>query len=108
LLEDNKRLFIIGVDIIQIKIYNDIVRILEIRYIQEMKKNLNSLSFLDFQGYSYFDKDGVLKVYKCVLDFQGYGYSQGKLVNELYHFQGSTIIDSANVLYMVDLDNDSI
>jgi hypothetical protein len=50
--------------------YNDIVRILEIRYIQEMKKNLISLSLLDFQG--------------------------------------STIIDSANVLYMVDLDSDFI
>jgi len=74
------------VSIIQIKMYDDIVRTLEVRYIQEMKKNLISLSLLDFQGYSYFDKGRVLKVYKGVLDFLSYGYFQGKLVNELYHF----------------------
>lgn len=72
-----------------------------------MKNNLISLSLLDFLGYGYFNKGRVLHVYKGVLDFRGYGYFQGKLVNELYHFQGSIIIDLASVLYMVDLDSDS-
>jgi len=64
-----------------------------------MKKNLISFSLLDFKGYGYSNTGGVLKVCKADLVIM-----KGKLVNDLYHLQGSTIIDLTHVSYVVYLD----
>ena len=64
-----------------------------------MKKNLISFSLLDFKGYGYSNTRRVLKVRKADLVVM-----KGKLVNDLYHLQGSTIIDLTHVSYVVYLD----
>lgn len=48
LLKDNKWLFVVNVDTIQIRMCNGIVRTLKVQHVLEMKKNLISLSVIDF------------------------------------------------------------
>jgi len=79
--------------------YDDIIRKMKVWHVPKIKKNLISFSLLDFKGYGYSNTGGVLKVCKADLVVM-----KGKLVNDLYHLQVSTIIDLTHVLYIVYLD----
>jgi hypothetical protein len=79
---------IIGIGIIKIKIHDGIVRTLtNVRNIPDLKKNLISLGTLDFLGYKYFGKGGVIWVNKGSLVIM-----KGNKVDGLYFLQGSTVI----------------
>jgi hypothetical protein len=92
LFRDNKGFSIIGMGTFWIRMYDDIIRTLKVWHVPKMKKNLISFSLLDFKGYGYSNTRRVLKVRKADLVVM-----KGKLVNDLYHLQGSTIIDLTHV-----------
>ena len=56
---------IVGIDSVQIKIYDGMIRTLKnVRHIPGMKRNLSSLSTLDKEGLKYTGSDRVVKVSK--------------------------------------------
>ena len=100
LLRDNKKLYVIGMGTTRIWMHDCIVRKLEVQHVLKMKKNLIYLSLPDFQGYNYFAKDRILMICKSAFIMM-----KRKLVNDLYHLQGLTVIDSISVSYVVDSYN---
>ena len=93
LMGNNMSYKVISMGIVQIKLYDAVVRtLINVRHIPNLKKNRISLGVLDSQGCKYSAQGGVLKVSKGALIV-----IKGRLVNGLYLLQGSTVIGAASV-----------
>ena len=83
----------IGIGSIQIKMDDGVVRTLtDARHISTLKRNLLSLSALDFNGCKFIGEGGVLKVIRGSLVMM-----KGKINENLYTLMGETVLDSAAV-----------
>ncbi|GKV26776.1 hypothetical protein SLEP1_g36011 [Rubroshorea leprosula] len=100
-LGDDTMLPIVGIGNIRIKMYDGMVRTFEVRHVPDLKKNLISMSELDFKGCRYSCESGVLKVSKGALVIL-----KGKKVGGLYHLQGSTVNGTCAVSTSSSLDKD--
>ncbi|KAF5442569.1 hypothetical protein F2P56_035213 [Juglans regia] len=94
---------IVGIGLIEIKMYDGIVRILSnVRHVLFLKKNLISLGILDSFGYQYSATGGVIRVYK--------GSSvvmTGKKTDGLYFLQSNIVIGGAASSDVPDLGKES-
>ena len=57
-----------------------------IRYVPNLKKNLISLGTLDFLGYGYSTKNGVMKITKDAMVIM-----KGKKIGNLYSYSGTQL-----------------
>lgn len=64
---DGIELSVVGVGTVRIKMYDGVVRTLEVRHVPELRKNLISLSLLDSHGYRYSGEGEVVKVIRGAL-----------------------------------------
>jgi hypothetical protein len=78
---------IIGIDSIYIQVHDDsIKKLIDVRFVPKLKRNLNSLSTLEAMGFNFAAIDGVLKVSRgnrIILD--------DNHLNNLYYLQCSTV-----------------
>ena len=59
---------VIGIVNIRIKMFDGVVRTLcDVRHVPNLRKNLISLSSLDFNGFCYKSESGVIKVRKSIM-----------------------------------------
>ena len=71
-MRNNRTYKVVGIDTIRIKMFDGVVRTLtDIRHVSELKKNLISLTMLDFINCSFKAKDGTLWVSKGALVVMG-------------------------------------
>ncbi|WRX14855.1 Integrase [Theobroma cacao] len=100
-LGDDFSLSVVGIGTIRIKMFDGMVRTLEVKHVPDMKKNLISLSLLDKKGYKYSGQDGVLNVSKGALTIM-----KGKLSGDLYCLVGNTVIETVSVVSSNDPEDD--
>ncbi|WRX12668.1 zinc finger protein [Theobroma cacao] len=100
-LGDDFSLSVVGIGTIRIKMFDGMVRTLEVKYVPDMKKNLISLSLLDKKDYKYSGQDGVLNVSKGALTIM-----KGKLSGDLYCLVGNTVIETVSVVSSNDPEDD--
>ncbi|WRX23839.1 GAG-pre-integrase domain - like 7 [Theobroma cacao] len=98
---DDFSLLVVGIGTIRIRMFDGMVRTLEVKHVPDMKKNLISLSLLDKKRYKYSDQDGVLNVSKGALTIM-----KGKLSGDLYCLVGNTIIETVSVVSSNDPEYD--
>ncbi|KAH9680676.1 hypothetical protein KPL71_026642 [Citrus sinensis] len=88
---------------IQLKNHDDSIQVLtDVRYVSSLKKNLISLGVLESKGLTITLRDGLLKVVVGALTVM-----KGTRRNNLYYFQGNTIIGSASTVYRKDVDSEA-
>jgi hypothetical protein len=86
---------IVGVDSVHIRMHDGYVRkLIDVRHVPELRKNLISLGVLDFVGYKCATQGGVLKVSKGILVVM-----KAKRIENLYHLEGRTKVNQAVVAY---------
>lgn len=94
---------VVGIGTMRIKMYDSVVRTFSnVHHVPDLKKNLLSLGIFDSQGYKYTGEGGVLTISKGALVFV-----KGKMVNDLYMLQGSTIVGFAAISSFSDSDLDN-
>ena len=93
----------IGIGPIQLKNHDGSIQVLtDVCYVPSLKKNIISLGVLKSKGPTITLRDGLLKVVVGVLMVM-----KGTRRNNLYYFQGSTIIGSALTVYGKDSDSEA-
>ncbi|KAH9800324.1 hypothetical protein KPL71_000620 [Citrus sinensis] len=89
-----------GIGTIQLKNHDGSIQVLtDVRYVPSLKKNLISLGVLESKGLTITLRDGLLKVVAGALTVM-----KGTRRNNLYYFQGSTVIGSASIVSGKDAD----
>ncbi|KAH9761919.1 Integrase catalytic domain-containing protein [Citrus sinensis] len=85
---------------IQLKNHDGSIQVLtDVRYVPSLKKNLISLGVLESKGLTITLRYGLLKVVAGALTVM-----KGTRRNNLYYFQGSTVIGSASIVSGKDAD----
>ena len=96
-LGDNRTLTVVGVCTIRIKMFDNVIRTLEVRHIPKLRKSLISLSILGMHGYRFSVENEILRVFRGALVMM-----KGKSIGGLYHLQDNTIMGSANLARSLD------
>ncbi|KAH9659027.1 hypothetical protein KPL70_023708 [Citrus sinensis] len=92
-----------GIGTIQLKNHDGSIQVLtDVCYIPSLKKNLISLGVLESKGLAITLRDGLLKVVAGALTVM-----KGTRRNNLYYFQGSTVIGSASTVSEKDADSEA-
>ncbi|KAH9805146.1 hypothetical protein KPL71_002341 [Citrus sinensis] len=92
-----------GIGTIQLKNHDGSIQVLtDVRYVPSLKKNLISLGVLESKGLIISLRDGLLKVVAGALTIM-----KGTRRNNLYYFQGSTVIGSASTVSGKDADSEA-
>jgi hypothetical protein len=92
----------IGLGTIKVKMFDGIVKIVtNVRYVPDLKKNLISLGILDYLGYGYSAKDGVMKIAKGAMVI-----IKGKKIGNLCKLLGDTVTGGATVSTSAEPNND--
>ncbi|KAH9679095.1 hypothetical protein KPL71_025975 [Citrus sinensis] len=92
-----------GIGTIQLKNHDGSIQVLtDVRYVPSLKKNLISLGVLESKGLAITLRDGLLKVVAGALTVM-----KGTRRNNLYYFQGSTVIGSASTVSRKDADSEA-
>ena len=82
-----------GIGSIRLKNHDGSIRVLkDVRYVPSLKKNLISLGALESKGLAVTVRDGILKVTSGALVIM-----KGTRRNNLYYYQGSTVVGTAAV-----------
>jgi len=89
---DDKELGVIGSGVVQIKMYDGIVRTFDAWYVPGLRKNLISIGTLDKQGYNFSGKDGQITVSKGALVVM-----KGKLQHGIYVMLGNSFQGTVSV-----------
>lgn len=84
----NKGLPAVGMSTVRIKMHDDVIRILEVCHVPDLKRNLISLSLVGSRGYRFVTEGGVLKVSKGALVV-----IEGLKVNDVYQVREVYIFD---------------
>ena len=85
---------------IRLKNHDGSTRVLtDARYIPSLRKNLISLGTLKVKGFAMSMRDGILKVISSVLVVM-----KGTRNNNLYYFQGSTVIRITTTIFKDNVD----
>ncbi|KAH9754791.1 hypothetical protein KPL71_015554 [Citrus sinensis] len=83
-----------GIGTNQLKNHDGSIQVLrDVRYVPSLNKNLISLGVLESKGFTITLRDGLLKVVVGALTVM-----KGTRINNLYYFQGSTVIGSASTV----------
>ncbi|KAL5850870.1 hypothetical protein ACOSQ4_008883 [Xanthoceras sorbifolium] len=91
-----------GIGSIYLKNHDGSTRVLtEVRYVPDMKKNLISLGVLESKGLIVTMRDGILKITSGALVML-----KGTRKNNLYYYDGSTIVGTAAVATLDDEESD--
>ena len=93
---------VIRIGTVKIKIFDGVVRVLSnVRHVPDLRKNLISLGVLDYLGYSFSSKDGIMKIIKGALMVM-----KGQKVSTLYRLIGNTIVGRVAVTILVESSTD--
>ncbi|KAI4339466.1 hypothetical protein MLD38_024409 [Melastoma candidum] len=91
-LGDDKAIPVLGTGSVQIKMYDETVRIIEAWYVPDLRKNLIALATLDNHGYKFTGGDGQLKVSKGAITVM-----KGKRQHGIYVLIGNTMTGTVAV-----------
>ena len=93
----------VGMGSIRLRNHDGSTRVLtDVRYVPSLRKNLISLGTLDAKGFTVSMRDGILKVTSGALVVM-----KGTRKNNLYYFQGNTVIGMAATVSDEDVDSET-
>ena len=102
LMGNNVACKVVGIGTIKIKMFENVVRTLgKVRHVLEVKKNLISLGTLDFKGYCYKSKNGLMKVSKGAMVMM----KGQKVEGNIYKLFSNTIVGGAVAMTESEYDD---